>query len=39
MNLKTEIMSAEYTKAVKLNQHIKAHAQIADESLYEVWNG
>ena len=39
MNLKTEIMSAEYTKAVKLNQHIKAHAQIAQESLYEVCKG
>lgn len=35
----TEIMSAEYTKAAKLNQHIKAHAQIAQESLYEVCKG
>ena len=35
----TEIMSADYTKAVKLNQHIKAHAQIAQESLYEVCKG
>ncbi|MBR0484728.1 MAG: hypothetical protein IJJ69_08145, partial [Oscillospiraceae bacterium] len=35
----TEIMSAEYTKAVRLNNHIKAHAQIAQESLYEVCKG
>ena len=35
----TEILSADYAKAVKLNQHIKAHAQIAQESLYEVCKG
>ena len=35
----TEILSADYTKAVKLNQHIKAHAQIVQESLYEVCKG
>ena len=34
-----EIMSADYTKAVRLNHHIKAHAQIAQESLYEVCKG
>ncbi|MBE6876530.1 MAG: hypothetical protein E7496_07380 [Ruminococcus sp.] len=35
----TEIMSADYTQAVRLNNHIKAHAQIAQESLYEVCKG
>ena len=35
----TEIMSADYAKALKLNNHIKAHAQIAQESLYEVCKG
>ena len=33
------VLSADYTKALKLNQHIKAHAQIAQESLYEVCKG
>ena len=35
----TEILSADYTKAAKLNQHIKIHAQMAQESLYEVCKG
>ncbi len=35
----TEILSADYTRAKKLNNHIKAHAQIAQESLYEVCKG
>lgn len=33
------VLPADYTKALKLNQHIKAHAQIAQESLYEVCKG
>lgn len=33
------IMSADYARAVKLDKHIKAHAQIAQESLYEVCKG
>lgn len=33
------VLSADYTKAVKLDKHIKAHAQIAQESLYEVCKG
>ena len=32
----TTILSADYGRAVRLNNHIKAHAQIAQESLYEV---
>lgn len=35
----TEVLSAEYVKAKKLTNHIKAHAQIAQESLYEVCKG
>lgn len=33
------VLSLEYSRALKLNKHIKAHAQLADESLYEVWKG
>ncbi len=35
----TTVLSADYGRAVRLNQHIKAHAQIAQESLYEVCKG
>ena len=35
----TEVLSADYMKAKKLTNHIKAHAQIAQESLYEVCKG
>ena len=35
----TEVLSVEYVKAKKLTKHIKAHAQIAQESLYEVCKG
>lgn len=34
-----EIMPDSYGKAVKLDKHIKAHAQLAQESLYEVCKG
>ena len=35
----TEVLSADYARALKLDRHIKAHAQIAQESLYEVCKG
>ena len=35
----TEVLSADYARALKLDKHIKAHAQIAQESLYEVCKG
>ena len=35
----TTVFSADYTKALKLNQRIKVNAQIAQESLYEVCKG
>ena len=33
------VVSSEYTRAMKLNRHIKTHAQMAQESLYEVCKG
>ncbi|MDE5884867.1 MAG: hypothetical protein K2H29_07335 [Oscillospiraceae bacterium] len=33
------VMSPEYTRAMKLDRHIKTHAQMAQESLYEVCKG
>lgn len=33
--MENEIMSAEYSRAVRLNQHIKIHAELAQQSLYE----
>lgn len=38
-NVSVEVMSSDYTRAEKLNKHIKANAQIAQESLYEVCKG
>ena len=35
----TEVLSADYARALKLDRHIKAHAQIAQDSLYEVCKG
>lgn len=33
------VLSADYTKAEKLNQHIKTHAELMQENLYEVCKG
>ena len=33
------IMSSEYSRAVSLNQHIKVHAELAQQSLYEMCKG
>ncbi|MDE5754206.1 MAG: hypothetical protein K2H89_06680, partial [Oscillospiraceae bacterium] len=33
------VMSPEYTKAMQLDRHIKVHAQMTQESLYEVCKG
>ncbi|MDE5833961.1 MAG: hypothetical protein K2H26_00410, partial [Ruminococcus sp.] len=35
----TTVLSADYNKAVKLNQHIKVHAEMAQASLYEMCKG
>lgn len=33
------IMSSDYSRAVKLNKHIKIHAELAQQSLYEMCKG
>ncbi|MDE6776416.1 MAG: hypothetical protein K2J25_00620, partial [Oscillospiraceae bacterium] len=33
------VVSPEYTKAMKLDRHIKTNAQMAQDSLYEVCKG
>lgn len=33
------VMSSDYSRAVKLNQHIKIHAELAQQSLYEMCKG
>lgn len=37
--MENEIMSAKYSRAMKLNQHIKIHAELAQQSLYEMCKG
>ncbi len=37
--MENEIMSADYSRAVKLNQSIKVHAELAQQSLYEMCKG
>ncbi len=37
--MENEIMSADYSRAVKLNQSIKVHAELAQQSLYEICKG
>lgn len=34
-----EILSADYSRAFRLNRHIKIHAELAQQSLYEVCKG
>ena len=34
--IETMVLSADYSRAVKLNQHIKVHAELAQQSLYEI---
>ena len=38
-DIETTVLSADYSKAVKLNQHIKVHAELAQQSLYEMCKG
>ena len=33
------VMSSDYSRAVKLNKHIKIHAELAQQSLYEMCKG
>ncbi|MCM1315912.1 MAG: hypothetical protein NC205_00715 [Prevotella sp.] len=37
--IETTVLSADYSRAVKLNQHIKVHAELAQQSLYEICKG